>query len=53
MYTELELRRILAETGCYRVRDMMRRLKSQHEGQYDTKLARKVAKELVKEIPNY
>lgn len=53
MYSELELRRILAETGCYRVRDMMRRLKHQHEGKYDPKLAKKVAKDLVSEIPKY
>jgi len=47
------LRRVLAESGRYRVRDMMRFLKDQHEGQYDKELAKEVAKNLVSEIPKY
>lgn len=53
MYTELQLRRILAESGRGNVRTMMRFLKNQHEGNYDNKLAKKVAKDLVSEIQRY
>ena len=53
MYNEMKLRRVLAESGRSRISDMMRVLKHQHKGKYDKKLARKVARDLVKEIPSY
>lgn len=49
----MDLRRVLAESGRSRVRDMMLFLKHQHEGEYDKGLAREVAKNLVSEIPKY
>lgn len=51
--TEMEIRRAMAESGRTRVSDLMRVMKHQYTDRYDNKLARKVARELVSEIPKH
>lgn len=50
---EMQIRRAMAESGRSRISDLMRVMKHQYAGRYDRKLARKVAGDLVAEIPTY
>ncbi len=50
---EMKIREALAESGKLTLKDMMAYMKRRHSGNYDVALARKNAKELVKEMKAY
>jgi hypothetical protein len=53
MIDEMKIREVFAESGKMTVRDMMQYIEHRYSGQYDKKLARKNAKELVEEMRKF
>ena len=51
--TESKIREIFAESGKMTVKEMMSYLEARHSGNYDKKVARDNAKELVADIKKY
>lgn len=51
--TESQIREIFAESGKMTVREMISYLEARHSGNYDKKVARDNATELVADMKNY
>lgn len=47
MMTEDELRKIISESGCKNMGEIMKFLKTNHNGSYDGKIANMIAKEFI------
>lgn len=48
-----KIREIIAESGKMRINDVMSYFKARYEGQYDSKVVRQEAKEMIAEAKRY
>ena len=51
--TVWQIREIIAESGKMRINDVMNYFKVQYSGQYDSKIVRSEAKEMIQEAKRY